>query len=31
MEKQGFRYEGEIVHAGLPHKFYRVRNAESRG
>ena len=28
MEKQGFRYEGDIVHAGLPHRFYRVLSAE---
>ena len=28
MEKQGFRYEGDIVHAGLTHKFYRVTSNE---
>jgi len=28
MEKQGFRYERDIVHAGLPHRFYRVLSAE---
>jgi hypothetical protein len=28
MEKQGFRYERDIVHAGLPHRFYRVRRTE---
>lgn len=27
MEKVGFRYERDIVHAGLPHQMYRVRGA----
>jgi hypothetical protein len=25
MEKTGFRYDGEIVHVGLPHVLYRNR------
>ena len=28
MEKQGFRYEGDIDHAGLVHRFYRVKRTE---
>jgi RimJ/RimL family protein N-acetyltransferase len=28
MEKQGFRYERDIIHAGLPHRFYRVMRTE---
>ena len=28
MEKQGFRYERDIIHAGLPHRFYRVTSNE---
>jgi RimJ/RimL family protein N-acetyltransferase len=24
MEKVGFRYEGELIHVGLPHVFYRL-------
>lgn len=24
LEKQGFRYERDITHAGLPHRFYRL-------
>jgi RimJ/RimL family protein N-acetyltransferase len=30
MEKQGFRYERDIVHAGLPHRFFRVTRNEWR-
>ncbi len=30
MEKQGFRYERDIVHAGLPHVFYRLTAAQWR-
>ena len=30
LEKQGFGYERDITHAGLPHRFYRLlRTAES--
>lgn len=25
LERMGFRYEREIIHAGLPHVFYRLR------
>lgn len=25
MEKAGFTYEGEVIHAGLPHVLYRTR------
>jgi RimJ/RimL family protein N-acetyltransferase len=24
MEKQGFRYERDIIHAGLPHRFINL-------
>jgi hypothetical protein len=27
MEKAGFEYERDIVHAGLPHVLYRRRRA----
>ncbi len=30
MEKAGFRYERDIVHAGLPHVFYRLTAAQWR-
>jgi [ribosomal protein S5]-alanine N-acetyltransferase len=30
MEKQGFQYERDIVHAGLPHVFYRLTAARWR-
>jgi RimJ/RimL family protein N-acetyltransferase len=30
MEKAGFRYERDIVHAGLPHRFYRLTAAQWR-
>jgi hypothetical protein len=30
MAKQGFRYERDIVHAALPHVFYRLTAAEWR-
>lgn len=30
MEKAGFKYERDIVHAGLPHVFYRITAAEWR-
>ena len=28
MEKVGFEYERDIVHAGLPHVFYRITASE---
>ncbi len=28
MEKAGFRYESDIIHAGLPHVLYRLRASE---
>lgn len=31
MEKLGFRFEKEMIHAGLPHVFYRMTAADFRG
>jgi ribosomal-protein-alanine N-acetyltransferase len=31
MEKVGFRYEREVIHAGLPHVFYRLSASAWRG
>src|SRR5690606_2084011 len=30
MERLGFGYEGEVVHAGLTHVLYRLRNPSAR-
>ncbi len=30
MEKAGFRYERDLTHAGLPHRFYRLTAAQWR-
>jgi ribosomal-protein-alanine N-acetyltransferase len=30
MEKAGFEYERDVVHAGLPHVLYRIRASERR-
>ncbi len=31
MEKAGFEYERDIVHAGLPHVFYRITASGWKG
>jgi len=31
MEKVGFRYERDVIHAGLPHVFYRLTASAWRG
>jgi ribosomal-protein-alanine N-acetyltransferase len=31
MEKAGFLYRREVIHAGLPHALYRTRSSVSRG
>jgi hypothetical protein len=31
MEKVGFTFERELIHAGLPHVLYRLRGDAPRG